>query len=51
MKKKCVRNIYWDFHLQAYLGFSENGLEKDRIFNEGQFFKQNVLLMPEYNIN
>ncbi len=39
--------IYWDFHAQPSLGFTENGLKKRKYPVSGSCVDENVLLMSE----
>jgi len=41
--------IYWDFHAQPYLGFTENGLKKRKYPVSGSCVDENALLMSEEN--
>ncbi len=40
-------SIYWDFHTQPSLGFTENGLNKIKYPVSGSCVDENVLLMSE----
>ncbi len=39
--------IYWDFHAQPSLGFTENGPEKRKYPVSDSFVDENALLMSE----
>jgi hypothetical protein len=39
--------IYWDFHAQTSLGFTENGPKKRKYPVSGSSVGANALLMPE----
>ncbi len=39
--------IYWDFHTQPYLGFTENGPKKRKYPVSGSCVDKNALLMSE----
>ncbi len=39
--------IYWDFHAQPSLGFTENGLKKRKYPVSGSCVDENALLMSE----
>ncbi len=39
--------IYWDFHAQPYLGFTENGPKKRKYPVRGSYVDENALLMSE----
>ncbi len=39
--------IYWDFHTQPSLGFTENGLKKKKYPVSGSCVDENALLMSE----
>ncbi len=39
--------IYWDFHAQPSLGFTENGLKKIKYPVSGSCVDENALLMSE----
>ncbi len=39
--------IYWDFHTQPSLGFTENGLKKRKYPAGGSCVDENALLMSE----
>jgi len=39
--------IYWDFHAQPSLGFTENGPKKRKYPVSGSSLGENALLMPE----
>ncbi len=39
--------IYWDFHAQPSLGFTENGLKKRKYPVSGSCVDKNALLMSE----
>ncbi len=39
--------IYWDFHTQPSLGFTENGLKKRKYPVSGSCVDENALLMSE----
>ncbi len=41
--------IYWDFHAQPSLGFTENGLKKRKYPVSGSCVDENALLMSEEN--
>ncbi len=46
-KKKLL--IYWDFHAQPSLGFTENGPKKRKYPVSGSCVDENPLLMSEEN--
>ncbi len=39
--------IYWDFHAQPYLGFTENGQKNIKYPVSGSCVEENALLMSE----
>ncbi len=41
--------IYWDFHTQPFIGFTENGLKKTKYPVSRSYVDENNLLMSEEN--
>ncbi len=45
--RRAGLSIYWDFHPQPSLGFTENGPKKRKYLVSSSFVDENALLMSE----